>query len=93
MATGRNPSLLVKKLIRFKIKALIAQREFETGERLPLKKISEETGIHRTLLSRLINQRGYVSRTDTVDKLCTYFQVPVEELIEHIPDFHDSKSE
>jgi len=73
-------------LIRFKVKELIAQKEFETGERLPLKKISEDTGIHRTLLSRLINQRGYVSRTDTIDRLCSYFQVPVEDLIEHIPD-------
>ncbi len=36
-------------------------------------------------LSRMANIRGYVTRTDILDKLCEYFECKIEELAQHIP--------
>jgi len=40
----------------------------------------------RTTLSKILNLKGYSTGTDVLDKLCTYFECRVEELIEHVPD-------
>ena len=37
-------------------------------------------------LSKIINHRGHSTVTDNLDKLCTYFECNIEELVEHIPD-------
>jgi len=73
-------------VIRFRLKELIADREFHTGKRITFEEISVATGIHRTTLSKLANQRGYNTTTDNLDKLCSYFECPIEKLVEHIPD-------
>ena len=36
-------------------------------------------------LSRMANIRGYVTRTDILDKLCEYFECRLEALAQHIP--------
>jgi DNA-binding Xre family transcriptional regulator len=36
-------------------------------------------------LSRMANIRGYVTRTDILDKLCEYFSCQLEELAQHVP--------
>ena len=33
---------------------------------------------------KMINQRGYSTVTDTLDKLCAYFNCPIEQLAEYI---------
>ncbi len=65
---------------------LIADRQFETGQKLTLQELARETGVHRTTLSKMANQKGYVSSTEVVDKLCDYFGVPVEKLMTHVDD-------
>lgn len=71
-------------MIRFRLKELIADREFHTGKRLTFEEIGSATGIHRTTLSKIANQRGYNTTTDNLDKLCDYFGCPIEKLTEHI---------
>jgi putative transcriptional regulator len=34
----------------------------------------------------MINQRGYSSVTDNLDKLCRYFNCRVEDIAEYVPD-------
>lgn len=72
-------------MIRFKLKERIADKEFKEGRRIPLVEIAEVTGIGRITLSRMLN-RGAVIRTDTLDRLCTYFGCKVEDLLEHVAD-------
>lgn len=73
-------------MLRFKIKEMIGKREFCEGRRITLGEIAEEAGIHRMTLSKMINQRGYNAGTDSLDKLCAYFDCRVEDLVEYIPD-------
>lgn len=77
-------------MIRFRLKELISDMEFELGRRVTLDEISAATGIHRTTLSKISSQRGYNMTTDNIDKLCTFFDCPVEKLMEHIPGTLDN---
>ena len=56
-------------MIRFRLKEVIADKEFELGRRITLSEIAAATGIHRTTLSKIANQRGYNTTTDNIDKL------------------------
>ena len=35
-------------------------------------------------LSKILNQKGYGTGTETIDKLCEYFACRVEDLMEHV---------
>lgn len=48
--------------------------------------ITRETASHRATLSRISNKKGYVTTTEIVDRLCTYFGVPTNKVAEHLPD-------
>jgi len=72
-------------VIRFRLKELIADREFHEGKRITFEEIAGATGIHRTTLSKIANQRGYNTTSDNLDKLCNYFECPIEKLVEHVP--------
>lgn len=79
-------------MLRFKIKEMIANKEFAEGRRITIGEIAEETGIHRMTLSKMINQRGYNAGTENLDRLCSYFGCRIEELVEYVPG-HQVKDE
>jgi putative transcriptional regulator len=62
----------------------MADYQFRTGKRLTLEVIANETGIHRTTLSKIVNQRSYNTTTDNIDKLCSYFKCQIGDLMEHV---------
>lgn len=71
-------------MIRFRLKELIADKEFREEKRISIETISQETGIHRSTISRIASQKGYNTTTDNIDKLCDYFDCSVEKIMEHI---------
>lgn len=73
-------------MIRFRLTELISDMGFNKDRRITLEEISSATGIHRTTLSKIANQRGYNTTTDNLDKLCLFFNCPIEKLMEHVPD-------
>ena len=73
-------------MIRFRLKEVVADREFKLARRITLEEIARETGIHRTTLSKIAGQRGYNTTTDNIDKLCRFFGCSVEALMEYLPD-------
>lgn len=73
-------------MLRFKIKELIAKKEFEEGRRITLIEIAEVTGIHRMTLSKMLNHKGCSTGTDKLDSLCKYFGCRIEELVEYLPE-------
>jgi len=75
-----------KFMLRFKIKEMIAKKEFEEGRRITIGEVAEAAGIHRMTLSKLINQKGYNTGTENIDRLCEYFECPVESLIEYVSE-------
>lgn len=76
-------------MIRFRLKELVAEKEFQEERNITYEEIAKETGIHRTTLSRIANIKGYVTNTDVLDKLCAYFDVNTNEVAEYIPDPQD----
>lgn len=71
-------------MIRFHLKKLIADWEFEKGRRLTLEELAQATGIHRTTLSRIANQKGYNTTTDNIDSVCQFFECTVDKVMEYI---------
>jgi len=44
------------------------------------------TGINRSTLSKILNQKGYSTGTDALDRLCTCLGCGVADLVEHVPN-------
>ena len=72
-------------MIRFKLKERLADKEYKEARRITLVEVAEKTGIGRITLSRMLN-RGAVVRSDTLDKLCEFFECRIDELVEFIPN-------
>lgn len=72
-------------MIRFRLKEMLAEKGFQENRRVTLDEVSKATGIHRTTLSKIANQRGYNTGTEQVDRLCAYFGCRVEEIVEYVP--------
>jgi len=73
-------------MIRFRIQELLAEKHFKEGRRITLLELSQATGINRVTLSKMVNQRGYSTVTDNLDKLCHYFDCKIDQLAEYVSD-------
>lgn len=73
-------------MIRFKIQEMIAEKQFKEGKRITLIEVAQATGINRMTLSRMINNRGYSTVTDNLNKLCAFFNCRIQDLAEYVPD-------
>jgi len=73
-------------MLRFRLKELLAEKQFNEGHAVTLIAVAEATGIHRMTLSKLANHKGYNPSADVLDKLCTYFKCRIEDLVVHLPD-------
>lgn len=73
-------------VIRFRLKELIADKEYRERRVITISEIAESTGINRMTLSKIANHPGCNTGTDNLDKLCTYFNCRIEQLAEHIPE-------
>ncbi|WP_200882477.1 helix-turn-helix domain-containing protein [Halomonas sp. TG39a] len=80
---------LDKEMIRYHLKELIAEKEFEERRRITIGEIAKETGINRMTLSKIINHPGHSTVTDNLDKLCDYFDCEIEQLVTHIKEAKD----
>jgi len=73
-------------MLRFKIKEMIAKKEFADNQRIMIKEIAKTTGINRMTLSKIINKRGYNCRIENLNRLCKYFECRIEDLVEYVDD-------
>lgn len=71
-------------MIRFRLKELIAEKEFKENRVVTLAEVAEATGVHRVTLSKIANNRGYHTGTEILDKLCEYFGCTVGQIAEHV---------
>lgn len=72
-------------MIHLQIKELIAAKTAQWGRRITLLEVANATGISRMTLNRMMRQQGYNTVTDHLDKLCTYFQCDLNELVRYVP--------
>lgn len=73
-------------MIRFRLKELIAEKEFEEGRIITMAEIGKETGIHRATLSKIANERGYNTGTENVARLCRFFECEVSDVMQYLSD-------
>lgn len=73
-------------MIRFRLKELLANKEFQDGRVITLSEVSAGTGIHRATLSKIANERGYNTGTDNLDRLCAFFSCEIQELVQYVPN-------
>lgn len=73
-------------MIRFRLKELLADKGFREARRVTFDEVSKETGINRTTLSKIANQRGYNTTTNNLDALCRFFEVELGEVAQYVPD-------
>jgi len=73
-------------MIRFRLKELMADKGFEENRRVTLDEVAKATGVHRTTLSKIANQRGYNTTTEILDKLCEFFEVDVGEVAQYVEE-------
>lgn len=78
-------------MIRFRLKELVADKEFRDGRVITLAEIAAGTGIHRATLSKIANEKGYNTGTDNLDRLCSFFKCEIQELVQFVPN--DSEGE
>ncbi len=74
------------KMIRFRLKELIAEYQYREGRVLTLAEISAATGINRNTLSKIANDRGATVVSSNVDLLCKFFNCQVSDVMEYVPD-------
>jgi len=73
-------------MIVIQIKEVIQKKKTQWGRKITLAEIAHATGISRMTLSRMINNKGYSTVTDHLDKLCAFFECEINELIKYVPD-------
>ena len=78
-------------MIRFKLAEMIEKKQFADGRRIAISEIASATGLNRMTLSKILNQKGYGTGTETIDKLCAYFGCQVEDLMEFVRDLDAQK--
>lgn len=79
-------------MIRFKLKEQLAEKAFRDGRVVTLAEVAEATGINRSTLSKIVNERGYNTGTDNLDRLCRYFGCKLDQLAEYVEPDASSKS-
>lgn len=72
-------------MLRYKLKELIAEREFRERRRVTVQEVADATGITRNTLSKMLNQHASSVRSDNFDRLCAYFNCRIEQLVEYAP--------
>lgn len=73
-------------MIRFYLQKMISEKQFKEDRRITMAEITEATGINRVTLSKMINQKGYSTVTDNLDKLCKFFDCSLNEIAEYVRD-------
>lgn len=73
-------------MIRYRLQELLADKQFREDRIVRINEIAAATGISRVTISKLMNHRGVVTGTDTLDRLCRYFGCGLDKLAEYVPD-------
>ena len=73
-------------MLRFKIKEMIADKEFKEQRVIKVSEICDETSIGRTTMSAMINNKKKNVGIDNFDKLCAFFDCDLSDLVEYIKE-------
>jgi len=75
-------------MIYIQIQEVMNKKRAAWGRKITLSEVALATGISRTTLFRMSKNQGYSTVTDQLDKLCTYFECEIQELVKFVPNIH-----
>lgn len=75
-------------MIYIQIQEVMKQKKVAWGRKITLSEVAIATGISRVTLFRIMKNEGYSTVTDHLDKLCTFFECEIQELVKFVPDTH-----
>lgn len=61
--------------LRSRLGILMAEHSHKHGEKLTNKALGDIVGLHENTISRLVNQDFKAIEADTIEKLCTFFEL------------------
>ena len=73
-------------MIYIQIQDLLKAKAKSIGRKITLNEVAAHTGISRVTLFRIMKNQGYSTVTDHLDKLCTFFECEIHELVKFVPD-------
>ena len=79
-------------MIRYQLRERISEMEAETGRKISLTEIANETGLNRVTLSKIARRDDYNATVNVLDRLCGFFDCEVGEVIEYVPDDKSGRS-
>lgn len=66
------------------------KKQFAEGRRITIAEVATATGLNRMTLSKILNIKGYGTGTDTIDRLCHYFNCGIDDLMEYVSEGADA---
>jgi len=73
-------------MIRVLFKQMLDEKEFRERRRITLNEVSEETGLSRPTLTRIVNIPGHNTNTHAIEALCRYLECTPGELLQMVDD-------
>lgn len=73
-------------MIRVLFKHMLDEKSFREKRRITIGEVCNETGISRATMTRIANQPGYNTNTDTINTLCKYFECQPSDLLQYLDD-------
>lgn len=80
-------------MIRLLVKKYLDDKCFRDRKKITLNDVSEQTGISRATLNRIVNIPDFKTNTDAINRLCKFLECTPCELIEYIPDEDEETKE
>ncbi len=80
-------------MIKYNLKALIAEKKIRENRNITYREISGHTGISKVTLSKIAQSKGYDTAVSIVEKLCLFFKCTPNELITIVPDLPEELKE
>jgi putative transcriptional regulator len=90
MSTNVDAIQAAFNLIRFRLAELIAEKAFKERRLISLAEVADESGVHRSTLSKMAHQPGARIATDILDKLCRYFACQPGDLMTFVDLANDA---
>lgn len=67
-------------MIKCHLSRLMGERKVKIAD------VARETGLHRNTVTLLYQETAARIDLDAIDRLCSYFDIPVGQLLERVPD-------
>ena len=73
-------------MLKVRLRTALEAYHRRTGQRMTYECLAERTGLSKATIQSVGAREGYNPTLDTIDRILTALECPVEDLLEHLPD-------